>query len=114
MLSFVLFALTIATADSSKVTGTWDGTYTNPHGSRDEMTVIASKDSAWHVVVVLSAGGSLIPSSAANARVDGNDVYWDLDAMGMSCRAAATVAGETLNGEFRCVGATMRFSLQRR
>ena len=93
----------LTAADVNKLLiGTWAGPYSADHGPPGGITLNIARDTAWKVSMELLAGGELVPTTIRDFKVEGTNVAWSQDLMGMSCRAAVVVTHDALRGETEC------------
>lgn len=102
------------TSADDKIVGRWEGSYTSDHAPPGGFNMIVTKDTALKATIDMTAGDKPLPTRVTEFKVAGNDVTWTQELMGMSCKATAVLAADTLRGETSCQHGAVSFVLRRK
>ena len=103
-------------ADSAKAkfAGTWEGTYQSDHAPDGGMRLTVARDSVWKATLDISADQPIPTREVTDFEVDGNNVYWNQELMGMPCKSSAVLVDGTLKGETNCGHGGLTFTLRKK
>lgn len=109
---FSLLAVTPGLAQNSapkaeditpKILGTWEGPYQSEMAPPGGIKLVIGKEAgAWKVTLGVVADQPIDAAEVREFKVDGNELSWVQDIMGMECKTLARLDTGTLKGGTEC------------
>ena len=88
---------------SSKLIGTWEGPYQSDQAPPGALRLVIEKEAgAWKVALQVQSDQPIDAAEVRDFTVDGAEVTWVQDIMGMECKSQATLENGTLKGGTEC------------
>jgi len=102
-------------ADSvaTELVGTWAGQYQTDHAPPGMFTLTIVKDTGWTAKMEMTSGDQPFPTRVIDFTVNGSNVSWTQELMGMTCKGSAVLAAGTLRGETSCDHASVGYVLRK-
>jgi hypothetical protein len=86
-----------------KLIGTWEGPYQSDQASPGTLKlVIGKEEGVWKVTLQVQTDQPIDAAEVRDFKVDGAQVSWVQDIMGMECRTQAALESGTLKGGTEC------------
>ncbi len=86
-----------------KLMGTWEGPYQSDQAPPGFLKLVIGKEaSAWKVTLQVQADQPIDAAEVRDFKVDGAQISWSQDIMGMECRSQAALESGTLKGGTEC------------
>ncbi len=88
---------------SPKLIGTWEGPYQSDQAPPGSLRlVIGKEEGAWKVTLQVQSDQPIDAADVRDFKVDGAQISWAQDIMGMECKSQATLENGTLKGGTEC------------
>jgi hypothetical protein len=99
-----VFAQATAAADlTPQLIGTWEGPYQSEQAPPGSVRLVIAKEAGeWRVSLGVVSDQEIPSSEVKEFAVDGNQISWVQEIMGMECRSLATLDHGTLTGGTEC------------
>jgi hypothetical protein len=86
-----------------KLIGTWEGPYQSDQASPGTLRLVIGKEAdAWKVTLQVQSDQPIDAAEVRDFKVDGSQVSWAQDIMGMECKTLANLESGTLKGTTEC------------
>ena len=88
---------------SAKFIGTWEGPYQSDQAPPGNLRLVIAQDAgAWKATLQVLTDQPIDAAEVRDFKVDGAQITWAQDIMGMECRSQATLENGTLKGGTEC------------
>ena len=86
-----------------KLIGTWEGPYQSDQAPPGSLRLVIGKEAGvWKVTLQVQSDQPIDAAEVRDFKVDGAQVSWAQDIMGMECKTLATLESGTLKGTTEC------------
>lgn len=86
-----------------KLIGTWEGPYQSDQAAPGSLKLVIGKEAgAWKVTLGVVTDQPIDAADVREFKLEGNEVSWIQDIMGMECRTLAHLEAGTLKGGTEC------------
>lgn len=88
---------------SPRLIGTWEGPYQSDQAPPGALRLVIGKEAGvWHVTLQVQSDQPIDAAEVRDFKVDGAQVSWVQDIMGMECKSQANLENGTLKGGTEC------------
>jgi hypothetical protein len=88
---------------SPKLIGTWEGPYQSDQAAPGSLKLVIGKEiGVWKVTLQVQTDQPIDAAEVRDFKVEGAEVSWLQDIMGMECRTQAALESGTLKGGTEC------------
>ena len=88
---------------SPKLVGTWEGPYQSEQAPPGNLRLTIAKEAgAWKVSLSVVADQPVDAAEVRDFKLDGSQLSWAQDIMGMECKSQANLESGTLKGGTEC------------
>ena len=86
-----------------KLIGTWEGPYQSDQAPPGNLRLVIAKEAgAWKVTLQVQTDQPIDAAEVRDFKVDGAQISWVQDIMGMECKSQANLESGTLKGGTEC------------
>lgn len=82
--------------------GTWEGPYQSEQAPPGLLRLVISKDTRWKASLGVITDQDVPAGEVQELKVDGENVSWVQEIMGMTCRTSAALDAGSLKGDTSC------------
>ena len=87
----------------SQLMGTWEGPYQSDQAPPGNLKLVIGKEaSVWKVTLQVLTDQPIDATEVRDFKVEGAQISWSQDIMGMECRSQANLESGTLKGGTEC------------
>jgi hypothetical protein len=88
---------------SPKLIGAWEGPYQSDQAPPGALRLVIGKEAdVWKVTLQVQADQPVDAADVREFKVEGGQISWSQDIMGMECKSQATLENGTLKGGTEC------------
>ncbi len=88
---------------SPKLIGTWEGPYQSDQAPPGALRLVIAKEAeVWKVTLQVQSDQPIDAAEVRDFKVEGAQISWAQDIMGMECKTEATIENGTLKGGTEC------------
>ena len=88
---------------TSKLLGTWEGPYQSDQAPPGALRLVIGKEAgAWKVTLQVQSDQPIDAADVRDFKLEGAQVSWAQDIMGMECKTLANYENSTLKGTTEC------------
>ena len=82
--------------------GTWEGPYQSEQAPPGLLRLVISKDTAWKATLGVITDQDVPAGEVQELKINGENLSWVQEIMGMTCRSSASLEAGSLKGETSC------------